>query len=119
MYGFMRVGDAARYYAALHVRWDAVQLADDLTRAGLGAELEVRRMKTVYQRVLVLALISAAQPAFLVIERAEQFDVPPAAELLDRVVRRAARAIVTYAPGAEPHAAPFDGVTSAAAAGLP
>jgi hypothetical protein len=49
----------------------------------------------------VLALISAARPALLVVERADQFDVPPAAELLERAVRRAAEAVVTY-PGAVP-----------------
>jgi hypothetical protein len=55
-------------------------------------------MKTVYQRALVLALIGAARPATLVIERADQFDVAPAAGLLERVVQRATYALLTYAP---------------------
>jgi hypothetical protein len=101
VYGRMRVADAVRFYGALHERWDGAQLAGDLQACGLGPGLEVRRMKTVYQRTLVLALISAARPALLVVERADQFDVPPAAELLERAVRRAAEAVVTY-PGAVP-----------------
>ena len=114
VYGYMRVADAVRYYGAIHVPWDAAQLAADLQATGLSAELEVRRMKTVYQRALVLALIAAAQPATLVIERADQFDAQPAADLLERVVRRAPWALVTYAGGTTPPAGLFDVVSPAA-----
>lgn len=113
VYGYMRVADAVRYYGAIHARWDAAQLASDLQATGLSAELEVRRMKTVYQRALVLALIAAARPATLVIERADQFDAQPAAELLERVVRRAPWALVTYASGTAPPAGLFDVVSPA------
>jgi hypothetical protein len=65
-------------------------------------------MKTAYQRALVLALIAAARPETLVIERADQFDATAAAELLDRVVRRAPRALVTYASAATIPSALFD-----------
>ncbi len=108
VYGYMRVADAVRYYGAIHARWDSAQLAADLEATGLSAGLEVRRMKTVYQRALVLALIAAAQPATLVIERADQFDAQPAAELLERVVRRAPWALVTYASDTIPPAGLFD-----------
>jgi hypothetical protein len=35
-----------------------------------------------------------------VVERADQFDVPPAAALLERVALRAAYSVLTYAPPA-------------------
>ena len=108
VYGFMRVADAVRFYGALHATWDGAQLAADLNAAGLTPQLEVRRMKTAYQRALVLALIAAARPETLVIERADQFDATAAAELLDRVVRRAPRALVTYASAATIPSALFD-----------
>ncbi len=113
VYGYMRVADAVRFYSAIHARWDAAQLAEDLQATGLGLELEVRRMKTVYQRALVLALVSAARPDTLVIERAEQFDVPAAVALLERAVRRAAQVIATYAADAVPAEALFDVVSPA------
>ncbi len=101
----MRIGDATRFYAALHATWDAAQLEADLDLAGLAPEFEVKRMKRAYQRALVLALSCAAQPDTLVVEYGDEFDEAPAAALLQRAVERVPHAIVTYRgePGA--HAA--------------
>ncbi len=100
VYGFMRVADAMRFYGAINARWDREQLIADLESAGLTAKLEVRRMRTAFQRALVVALIAATRPDALVVERADQFDAEAAAALLARIVRRVPHAVVTYAPGA-------------------
>jgi hypothetical protein len=100
VYGFLRIGKALQYYRAIHPGWDEAQLQDDLACAALSAEFEVRRMKRTYQRALVLALVAATRPQILVVERADEFDEEPTAALLERVLRRAPQAYVTYAPEA-------------------
>ena len=124
VYGFMRVGDAARFYASLHERWDEERLYADLAAAGLGERFEVRRMKRAYQRALVLALVLAAKPETLVVESAAEFDEPAARKLLASGIARVSRALVTYdAPSLDAGAATvgctaeiaYDRVLSAAA----
>jgi len=95
-YPAMRIADAARFYGALHARWDTARLRDDLATAGLAERFEIKRMKRAFQRTIVLAFAMAAQPRFLVVERAEEFDEPGALALLEASVARAQRAIVTY-----------------------
>lgn len=102
VYPSMRVGEASRFYAALHDRWNAAVLRSDLERTGLGDAFEVRRMKRAYQRALVLAMALAAEPSLLVVEGAEEFDEAPAAALLERALGRVSRAIVTYGGDAQP-----------------
>ena len=104
VYRSMKIADAARFYAALNSKWDATQLEDDLSLAGLEPEFEVRRMKRAYQRALVLALACAAKPATLVVEYGDEFDEAPAAALLRRAIGRASHAIVTYREGPGEHA---------------
>ncbi len=108
IYPSMRIGEAHRFYAALHERWDAERLSADLGSANLRPDFEVRRMKRAYQRALVVAFASAADPDILVIENAEEFDEPGAARLLERAVRRMPFALVTYGPGAQADSALFD-----------
>lgn len=96
VYRSMRIADAARFYAALHARWDGTQLDDDLALCGLRPGFEVRRMKRAFQRALVLALACAARPATLVVEYGDEFDEPPTRALLQRALGRVSRAIVTY-----------------------
>ena len=104
----MRIGEALRFYAAIHERWNADRVAADLSIANLRPEFEVRRMKRAYQRALVIALAAAAEPTSLVIENAEEFDEAPARRLLERVVARTPYALVTYAEEAQADAASFD-----------
>jgi hypothetical protein len=101
-----------RFYAAIHERWNVGRLEADLAVANLRPEFEVRRMKRAYQRALVVALATAAEPASLVIENAEEFDEAPTALLLERVLRRTPYALVTYGEGAQADAAFFDEVGS-------
>ncbi len=101
VYPYMRVEDAIDFYAALHERWDEAQLAGDLATVGLESFHQVRRLKLVYQRALVLALASAAHPEMLIVENAEEFDEGPARALLQSAVERAPRALVTFAEGTE------------------
>jgi ABC-type multidrug transport system ATPase subunit len=112
IYPSMRIGEALRFYAALHERWDAARLEADLEAANLRPEFEVRRMKRAYQRALVLALATAAEPTMLVIENAEEFDEPATLRLLDRAVRRTPYALATYGPEAQADAALFDEILS-------
>ncbi|GAC1307052.1 MAG: hypothetical protein NVSMB19_19610 [Vulcanimicrobiaceae bacterium] len=102
-YPSMRVADAARFYGALHARWDPARLRDDLATAGLDGRFDIGRMKRAYQRTIVLAFAMAARPQLLVVEHAEEFDEPGALALLEVSVARADRAIVTYA--GKPHVA--------------
>ena len=113
VYTFMRIGDAVRFFSALHGRWDADALAADFETSGLNAGHEVRRMKRTYQRALVLALAMAAVPDLLVVELGEEFDEEPTRALLRACVERAPRAIVTFAASAAVDAGWFDGVVSA------
>ena len=114
VYPSMRVGEAVRFYAALHDRWNAATLRDDLERTNLGEDVEVRRMKRAYQRALVLALALATEPELLVVESANEFDEPAAAELLDASVRRVPRALVTYEGAAVPPSGTFAEIAPAA-----
>lgn len=104
----MRIGEALRFYAAIHERWNAEQVAADLALANLRPEFEVRRMKRAYQRALVVALATAADPATVVVERADEFDEAPTARLLERALARAPYALATYAEAAQADAAFFD-----------
>ncbi len=115
IYPTMSIADAIRFYGAIHERWNAEQLTDDLLASNLRPEFEVRRMKRAYQRALVLALATAAEPAALVVEHAEEFDEPPTALLLERVVRRTPYALATYAEGAQAGSALFDEIQSPSA----
>ncbi len=108
VYPYMQIADAVRFYAALHARWDEAQLAADLASAGLEGGHQVRRLKLVYQRALVLALAVAPGPELLIVENAEEFDEAPARALLQRAVERVPRAIVTFAHAPEAEAAWFD-----------
>ncbi len=112
----MRIAEAARFFAALHLRWNAAQLASDFEAAGLSGTFEVRRMKRAYQRALVLAFAAAAEPELLVVESGEEFDEPPAAALLARAVARVPAALVTFGGEARPAAAAsvFSSVVTAA-----
>ena len=112
IYPSMRIAEAVRFYAAIHERWNAERLAADLAAANLRPDFEVRRMKRAYQRALVLALATAAEPASLVVENAEEFDEAPTALLLQNVVRRTPYALVTYGEGAQADAAFFDEIGS-------
>jgi ABC-type uncharacterized transport system ATPase subunit len=114
VYPSMRVGEAVRFYAALHERWNAEALRDDLERTNLGDDVEVRRMKRAYQRALVLALALATEPELLVVESAHEFDEPAAAELLGAAVRRVPRALVTYEGEATPPNGEFGEIVAAA-----
>jgi hypothetical protein len=102
VYPSMRIGDAIRYYSALNQSWNAETLASDLRAAGLEERFEVKRMKTAFQRALVLVLALAAEPAALVVEAGQEFDAPPALALLERAVARVPRTLVTYAADAAP-----------------
>jgi hypothetical protein len=102
VYPSMRIADAVRFFAALHARWNAEQLAADFETAGLAGSFEVRRMKRAYQRALVLAFAAAAEPELLVVESAEEFDEPRVEALLARAVARAPAALVTFAGEARP-----------------
>jgi hypothetical protein len=112
VYPSMRIGDAIRFYSALNERWNAETLTGDLRAAGLEERFEIKRMKTAYQRVLVLAFALAAEPRVLVVEAGEEFDEPPALAFLERAVARVPRALVTYSEEAVP--AFFDRVSPAA-----
>jgi len=104
VYPSMRIGDAIRFYSALNQPWNAETLASDLRAAGLEERFEVKRMKTAYQRALVLAFALAAEPLTLVVEAGQEFDAPPALALLERAVARVPRALVTYPADALPPA---------------
>ncbi len=112
IYPSMRIAEAVRFYSAIHERWSAEQLNADLAVANLRPEYEVRRMKRAYQRALVVALATAAEPDSLVIEHAEEFDEAPTALLLERALRRTPYALVTYGEGAQADAALFDEIGS-------
>ncbi len=112
IYPSMRIAEAVRFYAAIHERWDAERLAADLAVANMRPEFEVRRMKRAYQRALVVALATAAEPVSLVVENAEEFDEAPTLLLLQRVLRRTPFALVTYGEGAQADAAFFDEIGS-------
>jgi hypothetical protein len=109
----MRIGDAIRFYSALNTSWNARTLAGDLRAAGLEERFEVKRMKTAFQRALVLVLALAAEPAALVVEAGQEFDAPPALALLERAVARVPRTLVTYGADALVPAF-FDGAVPAA-----
>jgi len=96
VYPSMRIVDAMRFYAALHVRWNDARLRDALARAGLDERFEIRRMKRAYQRALVLAFALAAEPALLVVENAEEFDETGSRALLQYAVDLVPSVIVTY-----------------------
>ncbi|GAC1627151.1 MAG: hypothetical protein NVS4B5_18640 [Vulcanimicrobiaceae bacterium] len=96
VYPSMRVADAARFYAALHERWDAARLHDVLALAGLDERFEIRRMKRAYQRALVVAFAIASVPEMLVVENVEEFDEAPSFASLQRAVDLVPRSIVTY-----------------------
>ncbi len=113
VYPFMRIADAVRFFSAVHERWDAAQLAGDFALAGLNGSFEVRRMKRAYQRTLVLALSAASLPAMLVVERADEFDEPPARALLERAIRRAPAALVTFEAAAPDDPSLFTSVVPA------
>jgi hypothetical protein len=102
VYPSMRIGDAIRFYSALNERWNAETLVEDLRAAGLDQRFEIKRMKTAYQRVLVLVLALAAEPRFLIVEAGDEFDEPRALAFLERAVGRVPRAIVTYGDQAPP-----------------
>ncbi len=95
-YPGMRVGDAVRFYATLHERWNAARLHEALRLAGLDERFEIGRMKRAYQRALVLAFALASDPSVLVVENAEEFDEPNSRALLERAIELVPRAIVTY-----------------------
>jgi len=117
-YPAMRIADAARFYGALHARWNPARLRADLATAGLAERFEIRRMKRAYQRTIVLAFAMAAQPRLLVVENAEEFDEPGALALLETSVARAERAIVTYAAMPAVALATLDATLAAGAATL-
>jgi hypothetical protein len=102
VYSSMRIFDAIRFYSALNQTWNAETLAGDLRAAGLDERFEVKRMKSAYQRALVLAFALAAEPHALVVEYGQEFDQPPALALLERAVARVPRTLVTYAAASEP-----------------
>ena len=108
IYPSMRIAEALRFYSAIHERWNAEQVAADLAAATMRPDFEIRRMKRAYQRALVVALATAAEPDTLVIEHGEEFDEAPAALLLERALRRSPYALVTYGEGAQADAALFD-----------
>ena len=112
IYPSMHISDALRFYSAIHERWNTERLEADLAIANLRPEFEVRRMKRAYQRALVLALATAAEPESLVIENAEEFDEAPTALLMERALRRMPFALVTYGEGAQADAALFDEIGS-------
>ena len=107
VYPSMRVGEASRFFGALHDRWNAATLKADLERAGLRDDFEIRRMKRAFQRTVVLAFALASEPTVLVIEAADEFEEPGAAALLSSAVRRVSRAIVTYGGESLPDASLF------------
>ncbi len=95
-YPSMRIADAMRFYATLHVRWNDVRLREQLALTGLDERFEIRRMKRAFQRALVLALALASEPAVLVVENAEEFDEERCRALLERAIDLVPHAIVTY-----------------------
>jgi len=104
VYSSMKISDAIRFYSALNQTWSTETLAGDLRAAGLDERFEVKRMKSAYQRALVLALALAAEPHALVVECGEEFDRPAALALLERAVARVPKTLVTYTGEALPPA---------------
>ncbi len=113
VYGYFRIAEAARFYAALRHRWDDATLARALAVAGLEPRFEIRRMKRAYQRALVLCFALAAKPERLVVECGDEFDETPARVLLERAVGDVRHAVVTFADGSVPEAGIFDDVRAA------
>jgi len=95
-YPGMRIGNAVRFYATIHARWNAARLHEALRLAGLDERFEIGRMKRAYQRALVLAFALASDPSVLVVENAEEFDEPGSRALLEHAIALVPRAIVTY-----------------------
>lgn len=104
VYPSMKISDAIRFYSALNQTWNAGTLAGDLGVAGLDERFEVKRMKSAYQRALVLAFALAAEPHALVVECGQEFDQPAALALLERAVARVPKTLVTYSGDAPPPA---------------
>ena len=92
----MRIAEAIRFYATLHVRWNDARVRAYLALAGLDERFEIRRMKRAYQRAIVLAFALASEPVVLVVENTEEFDEERCRALLERAVDFVPRAIVTY-----------------------
>ena len=95
-YPSMRIAEAIRFYATLHVRWNDARVRAYLALAGLDERFEIRRMKRAYQRAIVLAFALASEPVVLVVENTEEFDEERCRALLERAVDFVPRAIVTY-----------------------
>jgi hypothetical protein len=107
-YGYMQIGNAAAFFERI-APVDSALLSEYLAVAGLEAAHDTRRMKTAYQRALVLAIAAACRPEILVVERGGQFNEARPLALLREVVQRSPRAIVTYE-----EAAPDDAIFSRA-----
>ncbi len=94
-YGWMRISGAVSFFEGI-APLNARLLAEYLALAGLEPSHDTQRMKTSYQRALVLALQASLEPEILVVERAQQFDEDRPAAVLREAILRAGRAVVTY-----------------------
>lgn len=115
VYTFMRIGEAARFYGALHSRWDGAALAKDFAALGIDPNFEVKRLKSTYQRALVLALALARRPKSLVVECAEEFDEPKTRALLENALGRTSLSIATFEDASTLEADWFDRTVAAGA----
>jgi hypothetical protein len=95
VYRWMTIAQARAYYASPGAL-DRALLDESLAASHLSPGIRIGRMKRAYQRALVLALLTAADPEVLVVEGGEEFDEAPARALLLAAVARARRAVVTF-----------------------
>jgi hypothetical protein len=113
VYPHMRVDQALRFYSELNARWDHARVHALMAQAEIYGNYEIGRMRSVYQRALVLVAQVGALPTELIVERGEDFE-NGLGSLLETAISLVPSAIVTYGTPGPPELASFTRVTTEA-----